>query len=202
MSHVIANKLIDNLNIAPDSALAALARYACQPTKFRRVPNRKPMQREAGKQLNRFRSLLTTAVLVGVTEANLIAASRANLRLSKVKSSDGEIKVWSGEFVPRSHLYRVVACDLLEHAIDEARREKYVAVRDQEYSLAELKRIADKAGSRFFKDLAKGERAVRVSKTAAPGKNYVKVMSRAGCKYYEFVPLKGDMIFIGNELPH
>lgn len=203
MKNEIANKLIEQLDIDPDSALAALARYACQPTKFRRVPNRKPMQREAGKLLNWFRCLCADAVIHGVTDAHLIAASRANLRYTVLKcGGEATSRFWSGMHGRETHLYRVVACDLLDNAIDLAKAEKFKPVREEQYTLAEIKRICARSGSRFFKELEKNERvSLEWAPATHPGQNIIRVKNGRGeSKFYRFVTKKGGCEFIGNSL--
>lgn len=202
MNTVIANELKDRLDIEPDTALSSLITFACQPTKLRNVPNRTAIQREAGKYLGRFRNLCTEAVLHGVNDRHLIAASRTDLRYTVFTSGKDSLSYWTSEYTVRTHLFRVAACKLLDRAVDLAKAEKYVPVREQAYSLAELKRICAKSGSRFFKELEKGERvALEWAPRTRPGENIVKIKSRDGTKYYRFDTKIGGMIFAGNSLP-
>ncbi len=195
MNNVIANELKDRLGIEPGSVLSSLVTFACQPTKLRRVPNRKQIQREAGKYLRKFRDLAAEAVVAGVTDKHLIEAGTISLRY--VRFPDPMMNHWSSENGVRNYVFRKEACYVLDRAIDAARREKYVAVRDQDYTFAEIKRICARSGSRFFKDLDKGERVSMASKA----RNTVKVKGRDGSRYYEFIPNTGDMEFIGETLP-
>jgi hypothetical protein len=116
--------------------------------------------RSIGKDWERVCNLAREAVRLGVTDAEVIECAKHSFSGRLVWNGSG----WdycTGQYWPTE--YRKAVAAVLDRAVhDRKRAQKLEPLPDREYSIAEMKAIAEERGSYFFQNSRSGERKTKL----------------------------------------
>ncbi|MGP1664800.1 MAG: hypothetical protein ACTS5I_02560 [Rhodanobacter sp.] len=127
--------------------------------------------RNIGKDWERVQNLTRAAIDLGVTDAEIIAKA-PHAFSGRLEWKGDHWDYCTGQYWPTE--YRKAVAAILDAVCHDKKRErKFEPLPDREYSIAEMKEIAERSGSYFFQNSRSGERKTKLKgnriKVVTPG---------------------------------